>query len=460
MWFANDLSIMVVGNSSMKINNTNGLFWFRNDQRLSDNLALFRLCAEADRLLPVFVIEPHWFEARHLMAKPVGQHRLNFLLQSLTWLQQELQQLGSDLLIVEGVAETEIVNLIKQHRIAYLGCSTHPGVYEKRQLKSIMAAAPQLTVLQEDSNTLFNLTDLPFTLDELPKHFTPFRKKVEQLKIDSPMKAPQWMPPLPESAQGLARPVTSQLTQSSDFQGGGNAAKERLQYYTYGSCKVLTYKQTRNGMLAFDDSSKLSPWLANGNISAKEIYQKIRLFEADVEANESTYWLYFELLWREYFQWYLHKHGNKVFRFSGVKGASPLTSFWPERFEKWRSGNTPWPIVNAAMRQLNQTGYMSNRGRQLVASCLVHELNLDWRYGAAWFEQQLIDYDVASNWGNWQYLAGVGADPRGHRRFDLEKQARQYDPEQHFVRAWLSDEEILEAPQNKLDSTDMVDWPG
>ncbi|WP_459782420.1 FAD-binding domain-containing protein, partial [Photobacterium sp. R1] len=108
------------------------------------------------------------------------------------------------------------------------------------------------------------------------------------------------------------------------------------------------------------------------------------------------------------------------------------------RFQQWCNGKTGYPIVDACMRQLNQTGYMSNRGRQLVASCFVHELALDWRYGAAYFEQQLIDYDVASNWGNWQYLAGVGADPRGWRYFDLEKQTKMYDPDGDFIHRWLN----------------------
>ncbi|CRZ71222.1 Deoxyribodipyrimidine photolyase%2C single-strand-specific [Vibrio cholerae] len=113
------------------------------------------------------------------------------------------------------------------------------------------------------------------------------------------------------------------------------------------------------------------------------------------------------------------------------------------------------------MRQLNQTGYMSNRGRQLVASCLVHELGLDWRYGAAYFETQLVDYDVGSNWGNWQYLAGVGADPRGSRQFNLEKQAHTYDPKGEFVAKWCGTAcDKLNALENlALDSVDMVDWP-
>ena len=106
------------------------------------------------------------------------------------------------------------------------------------------------------------------------------------------------------------------------------------------------------------------------------------------------------------------------------------------------------------MKQLNATGFMSNRGRQIAASCLVNELAVDWRYGAAYFEQQLLDYDVASNWGNWQYLAGVGADPRGKRHFDLDKQTRQYDPEGRFINKWQG--QIQNLP---LDSVDAADWP-
>ncbi|MEY3758746.1 MAG: hypothetical protein RIR39_237, partial [Pseudomonadota bacterium] len=160
------------------------------------------------------------------------------------------------------------------------------------------------------------------------------------------------------------------------------------------------------------------------------------------------------LLWRDYFHGYAHLYGKRLFAFQGIKQQKPLTSFYPERFQKWCSGNTPYPLVNACMKQLNATGFMSNRGRQIVASCLVNELAVDWRYGAAYFEQQLLDYDVASNWGNWQYLAGVGADPRGKRYFDLNKQTRQYDPDGLFINKWQGGIQNL-----PLDSVDAADWP-
>ena len=153
--------------------------------------------------------------------------------------------------------------------------------------------------------------------------------------------------------------------------------------------------------------------MANGNLSVREVAEAIFRYEREHVNNESTYWLYFELLWREFFHWRAVIDGRHLFRQGGRHDRRLLTTFEPRNFARWCAGDTDFPLVNALMRQLTATGWMSNRGRQIAASCLVNELGLDWRYGAAFFEQQLIDYDVGSNYGNWQYLAGVGSDPRG-----------------------------------------------
>ena len=115
---------------------------------------------------------------------------------------------------------------------------------------------------------------------------------------------------------------------------------------------------------------------------------------------------------------------QKLFLPGGITGTNPVYEFDAGRFAAWCAGETRWPLINACMKQLERTGYLSNRARQIAASVLINELELDWRAGAAWFERQLIDHDVATNWGNWQYIAGVGADPRGGRHFSIEKQAR------------------------------------
>ena len=276
---------------------------------------------------------------------------------------------------------------------------------------------------------------------------------MEALDIDPPLMMPKHLPApveaLTEESQGFA--ITD--AEQSLFEGGERAALAQLEAY-FSSDRPAHYKHWRNELDGWSNSTKFSPWLANGNLSVRRLHKRLRDFEQEQVANESTYWIFFELLWREYFQWVARKLGHKLFSAQGVAKHKKQCCFYPERYQKWCHGNTPYPLVNALMNQLNQTGYMSNRGRQIVASCLVNELQLDWRFGAAYFEQQLIDYDVASNWGNWQYIAGVGMDPRGGRHFNIDKQSRQFDPEGRFIRDWQGE---VTAPQ--LDSVDAADWP-
>jgi deoxyribodipyrimidine photo-lyase len=184
-------------------------------------------------------------------------------------------------------------------------------------------------------------------------------------------------------------------------------------------------------------SSKFSPWLANGSLSARRVFSEIKKFEKEVEANESTYWLVFELLWRDYFRFVAKKYVNKIFLKGGIKNKSLSYNNDFEVFEKWRTGKTGNDFVDANMTELMKTGFMSNRGRQNVASYLCKDLKIDWRWGASWFESQLIDYDVASNWGNWMYIAGVGNDPREARYFNVNKQAEMYDQDKSYRKLWL-----------------------
>jgi deoxyribodipyrimidine photo-lyase len=165
----------------------------------------------------------------------------------------------------------------------------------------------------------------------------------------------------------------------------------------------------------------------------------IKEYEALHGANDSTYWLIFELIWRDYFRFAMKKHKAKFFKKGGIQNRPPKTSDDKKALLNWINGNTGVDFVDANMNELRLTGFMSNRGRQNVASFLCNDLQLDWRYGAAYFEQQLIDYDVASNWGNWAYLAGVGNDPRGNRYFDIAKQSRQYDAASEYRRLWLGE---------------------
>jgi deoxyribodipyrimidine photo-lyase len=215
------------------------------------------------------------------------------------------------------------------------------------------------------------------------------------------------------------------LNQQDWFSGGEYAAQLHLEHY-FSSPLPLHYKEVRNELDGLENGTRLSPWLAQGSLSPRRVVQRLRAYEQQEGANDSTYWIFFELLWREFFQWYARHHQHRLFRLQGIQSRPTLTSFYPQRFKSWCEGSTPWPLVNACMHQLKQTGWISNRGRQIVAS----------------------------NWGNWQYLAGVGADPRGKRHFNIEKQTQQYDPEGAFIDRWQGRAQML-----ATDTVDAADWP-
>ena len=414
-----------------------GLYWFRHDLRLTDNRTFNKLCSEVDQLICVYVKGQEKEFRSSFSEGETGRFKHKFEQESAVELDIALRKKKQYLLFVDAPAHQSIVDLIENYSITHMGVEEHPGIYETKSLDAIQTSCPHVQYITDISHNLFNESDLPFELGNLPETFTPFRKRVENISIDPPIAAllelPHAIEPMPQAPE--------ELSFSGRVRGGEVAGNEQLNKYLFGTDLIKQYKQTRNALDDWDSSSKLSMWLANGSLSARTVYHTIKQYESQRGENESTYWLYFELLWREYYQWYLAKHRGKLFQFSGVKQITPSTNFNENTFKRWCDGRTKYPIVNACMLQLNQTGYMSNRGRQLVASCFVHELGLDWRYGAAYFEQQLIDHDVASNWGNWQYLAGVGADPQSHRRFNLAKQTATYDPDAVFRKKWLGSEQ-------------------
>ncbi|WP_241967570.1 DASH family cryptochrome [Pseudidiomarina insulisalsae] len=407
-----------------------GLVWLQNDLRLDDHSLINKAAKECEHLLFIYCVNPKWFTHNRYALYSIGAHRWRFLFESLTDFKNQLAARGQQLLLSHKTPLHAFAEVLSQVPVDVVYSSQNAGFYERTYQQLIQRRYPLIKHHYEPTATLWAASQLPFTLAKLPETFSRFRRTIEQhdlrAQIPPATPAPARLPPPPPSASALLKghdgalpAITTAIHEQ--FQGGTQAALKHLQSYFAGSAPH-TYKETRNSLERWSDSTKFSPWLANGSLGVRQLHDALLQYEQQHGSNESSYWIFFELLWREYFQWYAHHHGTKLFAFGGITQRRPNTSFYAARWQQWCSGTTAYPIVNACMNQLNATGYMSNRGRQLVASCFVHELGLDWRYGAAFFEQQLIDYDVASNWGNWQYLAGVGADPRGHRRFDLDKQ--------------------------------------
>lgn len=411
-------------------------FWFRTNFRLIDNPAFSEACALSDTLLPlVFLPEDldRW-----------GLSRKRFWLESVQDLARQLMAKGSQLQVLKGNPTTVFAQLFQLGGPGVLFFERAVAWNEVQEEKAIkdLAARHKVRIQSFDTAGLYPEIDLPFTIEKLPQVFTQFRIKVEAgARVVRPEPAPARVPSLPEfKPETIALPEPEGKPHPKSvlaFRGGETAAWERLRHY-FGPGKFLSrYKETRNGLLGGDYSSKLAPWLALGCISARSVYQEIKLFESRNGANDSTYWLFFELLWREYFRWIALQHGRKIFLPGGIQGKVPAHYNNPRKLEAWCQGETGEPFVDANMRELLHTGFMSNRGRQNVASYLVHDLRLDWRLGADWFERQLIDYDAATNWGNWTYVAGVGNDPREGRRFNIQRQSDTYDPKGEYQAFWL-----------------------
>lgn len=425
------------------------LLWYRRDLRFHDHAPLHHALHHQAPILPLYCFDPREFETTAFGFPKTGAFRGQFLREAVQDLRQSWRNGDGELFIRHGRPEVLIPELCIDQNIQVVywhrAIATEERTIEKRLEKALQRRGIQYQTFWDQ--TLHQPEDLPFSIPELPEVFTQFRQAVERFsEIAPPLASPTALPPTvaglepgelpPLSALGLEA-IAPDPRGVLSFVGGETAGLQRLQNYFWHGDRLQTYKQTRNGMVGADYSSKFSPWLALGCLSARYIVAQVRQYETQRIANESTYWLIFELLWRDYFRWITLKHGNKIFQAAGLQGVPIPWRVDASAFELWRTGHTGIPFVDANMRELLTTGFMSNRGRQNVGSFLTKNLGLDWRWGAAWFESQLIDYDVCSNWGNWNYTAGVGNDARGFRYFNIPKQAKDYDPRGDYVRHWL-----------------------
>lgn len=367
-------------------------------QRLSDNPRLVAACRTTETLLPVYDLDP---------AIVMSPQRAAFLMGSLKNLQRQLRERGSDLLVRLQAPDAGVRHLYYQ------------------------------------SDLLYQPDDLPRRPAMMPSVFTSFRREIERAATPwrRPLAEPTAFPPLPSGVVCPDVPSIEELGFNAvlyddrsafpfhlpEFAPSEAAANDHLRRYL-SSRRIDSYKQTRNGLIGTEFSSKFSPWLALGIISARTIAEAVRTYETSYGANDGTYWLWFELLWRDFF-------ALRTMVDPQSDEAAPA-HHGHAGFQAWTTGTTGNRFVDAGMTELACTGWLSNRMRQIVASYLINELRCPWQWGEQWFAMQLIDYDPASNDGNWRYIAGQGADPRGGRRFDIAYQERTHDPDGAYTRLW------------------------
>ncbi len=425
----------------------NNLVWFTNNLRVEDNLALSEACKNSGKTIAVYCFDPRHFAETKYGFKKTERFRAKFLIETVEELRENLLTKNISLLVYFEKPENIIPALVEEYQIKNIYHQKEWTSEESQVLKNLQGFENLSGISWNEyyDQFLFHPADIPYpNINDLPQVFTVFRKecekKVSVRKLNSIA---------PKSERNLIPnktfiPTLNDLDfenfeidkrSAFPFKGGENQALKRIEHYFFETQNLSKYKQTRNGLIGSDYSSKLSAWLANGSISAKIIYWKVKEYEEEFGANEDTYWLIFELIWRDYFKYISMKFGNQIFQLDGILKNKYDWKFNQKALNQWICGNTSEPFVTANMLELAKTGFMSNRGRQNVASFWAKEWQQDWRIAAAYFESLLIDYDVHSNYGNWIYNAGVGNDPRD-RKFNIKRQAEMYDGNQEFQKLW------------------------
>lgn len=409
------------------------LVWFRNDLRLHDNEMLVEAIAKSDSILPVYFFDPHYFQPTIFETDKTGAHRAKFLLESVAALRQAFQELGGDILLMKGSPEELMAKLVEDYEIS--------EVYHHREV------APEETLIStkvEDllwklkinlkhfiGHTLYNKEDLPFPIKDIPDVFAQFKKKTERDAIvKSCFLSPEeisfvenedWgaLPSLEDLGFDSAISIPEQ-----SFLGGEDAGLQHLKALLEEGADIYL-KPVKQSADKPGFSSRLSGWLSLGCLSPRKVYWLVKEAEATFGGNPNFNQVLLGLLWRDYFRFMFKKHGIEFFQdpdfekelFSIADNENPA-------LQKWKTGNTGHVMIDKYMHELNDSGFIPHSGRLLVATFLVHVLKVHWTNGAVYFEDKLIDYAPASNWGNWANVAGVGKDAKSKNTFDLDKQIK------------------------------------
>jgi len=406
------------------------LVWFRNDLRLHDNEMLVEAIAKSDSILPVYFFDPRYAEETADGGAKTGEIRSSFLVESVSALRDALVKIGGNLLVISGIPEDYIPALVEQYEIAEVYHHREVATEETTISSNVEDLLWKLRVNLKHfiGHTLYNKEDLPFPIKDIPDVFAQFKKKTERdamvkdcflspTAIDL-VEVEDWgeLPTAPTIAAGPAG-------------GEDNGIKHLKAMFEEGAeiyLKVSAKAQADKG--AF--SSKLSPWLAVGCLSPRKVYWAVKNAERKFGNNPNFSHLILGLLWRDYFRFMFKKHTVNFFSEVVTETNDALSEQdYNKQLKQWKEGRTGHVLVDQYMSELNATGFISHAGRLLVATFLIYVIKLNWLDGAYYFEQKLIDYSPASNWGNWANVAIGAKDPRSKNTFDLDKQIKMLELE-------------------------------
>jgi len=421
--------------------------WFRRDLRVADHPALLAALDAADQVVPVFVVDRALLDGR-----PSGPNRRAFLHGALRALARDLEALGGRLLVLEGDPVTVIPALARQTAADAVWCSREHTPYARRRDTAVeralradgRALQPMPGIYLSDFDELRTTDGGPFRV------YSPFARAAKAAAWDDPLPAPSRVP-VPEdlTAKGVgAEPAAFDLDGAVEITPPDPAvALERLRWFV--DQRVDRYGRARNFM-GTDGSSRLSPYLRFGLVSPRQVAaaagRRGRAGEHPRRAGSRETFVN-ELLWRDFYGYVLYHQPDSAWEHMRPQFAGFGFEDDPEGLAAWREGRTGYPLVDAGMRQLTGQGWAHNRARMVVASFLTKHLLVDWREGARFFLQHLMDGDLPSNNGGWQWVAGTGTDAAPYYRiFNPVTQAEKFDPDGHYIRRWVPELSKLQPP--------------
>jgi deoxyribodipyrimidine photo-lyase len=427
------------------------LMWFRRDLRVHDNTAFLRAASVAERVIPVFIVEEAFRTGRD-----VGAARIQFLFDSLRELKDSLASLGYPLVVRRGRSEEEIPRLCAELRAEAVFCNKRPEPYAQQRDNRVFNALNAMGVGFEsfkdaviwEEQEILTKAGHPYTV------FTPYSKAWKaraaiapggKIRSREPFTVSCATEPIPTAAE-LGHPTT-QTPWPAGEKMGLELARDFFRE------KVQRYAATRD-FPALDGTSRFSAHLRAGTLSIRMLVAAVHRESAKAtsEGRKSCETFLNELIWREFYQQILHNFPHVMRGSFRAEYDGLAWSTNQDHFAAWKAGQTGYPIVDAAMRCLNATGWMHNRLRMITAMFLTKDLLLNWQWGEAWFMRQLVDGDMAANNGGWQWSAGTGTDAAPYFRiFNPVSQSRKFDPEGEFIRRWVPelahlDKKAIHAP--------------
>jgi len=416
------------------------LVWFRNDLRIHDNEILSEAVRKADKILPVYCFDPFYFRKNSSGNSKTGALRARFLLDSVSNLQKNLRRLGGELVIRIGDPAEVIPILASEYQVSEVYHHREVAHDETEISEQVETALWKIKINLKHfiGHTLYHKEDLPFPIKDIPDSFAVFKKKVERdatvrqciaapSKITIPLVADAGQLPTLQQL-GLSDPVDDPRSVTR-FTGGEDAAFEQLERLFINNSGAVASGNARQ----LTTPSMLSPWIALGCLSLREVYWEVIKNQQQGNGNYAN--LLLDLLWRDYFRFMFKKHGQKFIAIKDGSAKHPPVVNQDELFGAWTAGETGVPLVDAIMHELNATGYISNQKRQFVAAFLINDLKVDWEKGAAYFAAKLIDYSPASNWGNWAFMAGVN--DAHESRYNIVKPRTEPETSGEYIDTWL-----------------------